>query len=55
MVAEALERGEPGERHGRGLLERDAGGLVHEVAFGADRVLGERSAADLAQHLVADR
>jgi hypothetical protein len=53
-VAQALQGGQPGDRHGGGLGDGEAGRLAGELVRAGARVLGERTVAD-AEHLLADR
>ena len=47
LVPKTLERRDRRDGYGRRLLERDAGGLVHDSSFLANAdVLGERSVSD---------
>jgi hypothetical protein len=62
-VAQRLEGGEPGDGHGRGLLEGEVGRLQRQLALGHRGVLGKGSVApaeDLITrlqlgHVAADR
>jgi hypothetical protein len=52
LVAQALQGGQPGQRHGRRLLEGQVGGFQSQGFFRDGGVLGEAALLDVGEHLI---